>query len=481
MDNDTNFGRLLGLLLTTMLVCLGLYGLPSSVFGYKIRKVDLLSDIRIKKENNTLDSLLFLLETDTLVMDSVVNEETLIRVTGLDSAALALRDSLYRVMYAVEGADSLGKYIEDYSAGHTGLKRFFDALARRHELGRPVRIAFMGDSFIEGDIVVADFREAMQQEFGGRGVGFVPIHSVAAQFRPTIHMKTEGWNMHTLIKEKEYPYTLSGHLFSVKEEEASIAFRTADRYPSLVDPSTLKFIYERNEGTVMRLAVNGSGDTIPVHLPPSGQVAQYIHKDTIREGWIGLTQAAGFRALGIALEDDYGVIVDNFSLRGNSGYLLGHFDPDYNRAFNELRPYDLIILQYGLNMVSEEVLQYGWYRQRMVEIIEHMKVCYPGSDLLMLGISDRGRLHDGEFETMPAVLAMLHAQRQMARLTGIPFWNMFGAMGGQNSMVRYVENNWASKGYTHLSFRGGREIARALMQALLLEKEFYDEADKTIR
>lgn len=47
-------------------------------------------------------------------------------------------------------------------------------------------------------------------------------------------------------------------------------------------------------------------------------------------------------------------------------------------------------------------------------------------------------------------------------------------------MVRYVENNWASKDYTHLSFRGGREIATALFNALLLEKEFYDEADKVV-
>ena len=43
---------------------------------------------------------------------------------------------------------------------------------------------------------------------------------------------------------------------------------------------------------------------------------------------------------------------------------------------------------------------------------------------------------------------------------------------------RFVENNWASKDYTHLSFRGGKEIASALLKAILLEKEFYDEADK---
>ena len=40
--------------------------------------------------------------------------------------------------------------------------------------------------------------------------------------------------------------------------------------------------------------------------------------------------------------------------------------------------------------------------------------------------------------------------------------------------------NWASKDYTHLSFRGGREIADALLKALLSEKDFYDEAEKVV-
>ena len=107
-------------------------------------------------------------------------------------------------------------------------------------------------------------------------------------------------------------------------------------------------------------------------------------------------------------------------------------------------------------------------------------VCFPEADILLLGVSDRSHQEDGAFETMPAVLALLHTQRQIARKTGIPFWNTFGGMGGENSMVRFVENNWASKDYTHLSFRGGREIATALLKALLLEKEFYDEADKVV-
>ena len=48
MNKDNNFGRLLLLLLLAFGICLGLYYLPDQLFGMKIKKVDLLSDLRIK-------------------------------------------------------------------------------------------------------------------------------------------------------------------------------------------------------------------------------------------------------------------------------------------------------------------------------------------------------------------------------------------------------------------------------------------------
>lgn len=482
MNKENNFGRLLALLLITLGICMGMYYLPDTLFGQKIKKVDMLSDLRVKTESLSMDSLRKQLEMpDTLQLDTVALRDSVIRSTGIDSAALALRDSLYNIMYAVKGADSLGKHIEDYSVGHIGLKRFFAALKNRNELNRPVRVAFMGDSFIEGDIVVADLRSALQKEFGGRGVGFVPIASVAAQFRPTIEQRSEGWHTWSMLTDHEHDYTLSGMLFEPKGEKTSISIKTTNRYPELHTASSLKFIYEQNTATRMKFHYNGRSDTLDLPLPPTSEITQYIYNDTIINAAITFTNTEGFRALGIAQEDNSGVVVDNYSLRGNSGMILTRLDSARCRQLNEVRPYDLIILQYGLNVVSDSVLHYGWYRSRMVEAVRHVRACFPESDVLLLGVSDRSHQEEGEFETMPAVLAMLHTQRQIARQAGIPFWNTFGAMGGENSMVRFVENNWASKDYTHLSFRGGREIATALFNALLLEKQFYDEADKVVR
>jgi hypothetical protein len=478
MKNDNDFTRLLLLLITTLALCAGLYGLPDTLFNHEIKKVDIFADIRDGENGSqaiALDSLRLALEVvETLDLPAFEVDSLDALADAVDSMGLAvvLRDSISSVMNASKGiSDPRGTRIEDYSPAHTGMKRFFSAL--KQSATRPVRIAFMGDSFIEGDIMVADFRSAMQQAFGGHGVGFVPIATTSPQYRPTVNQKAEGWKTYSIVKAKNLDYTLSGMLFEAKGEQAKLAFTTTDQYAALKKVNALKLLYDRNEQTAMQF-IHDYSDTLDLILPPAYTVTQYVFDGTISDGSFTFTNAAGFRAIGIALEDHTGVIVDNYSLRGNSGLVLEQLNPTVCGAFNSIRPYDLIILQYGLNAMDEDMLDYGWYSARMAKTIRHLRLCFPQSDLLMLSVPDRANQYNGSFGTMPATLAMLNAQRQTARTVGIPFWNMFGAMGGENSMVGFVDKGWASKDYTHLTFRGGREIARSLMNVIMSEKNYYD-------
>ena len=64
------------------------------------------------------------------------------------------------------------------------LTRFYDALLRLREEPdqTKVRIAYFGDSMIEGDLVTQTLRHQMQEIFGGQGVGFVPTTSLLWDF-----------------------------------------------------------------------------------------------------------------------------------------------------------------------------------------------------------------------------------------------------------------------------------------------------------
>ena len=478
-DKKSNYGRLLTILILALGICLAMYWLPDSLFGLKIKKVDLLSDIRIKTDTLSLAQFQQqLIDSDTLQIDSVALRDSLAQHTGLDSTALAVRDSLFQLLKAGNQADTLGICrIEDYSPGHIGLRRFIKALNNVDRMNRPVRIAFLGDSFIEGDILVADFREILQEMFGGHGVGFIPMASEVAKYRPTITVDSKGWKPSSVLTNKTEAFTLPGLIFTSDKENASITFKGSNRYKGLNQASTLHVLYQENDSTRLLYTSKELQDTVPYPLEPTNSVKQQTLKGKFTEASLIFEKTPGFKALGFALEDERGISVDNFSLRGSSGLPLQQLDEETCKELSEIRPYDLIILQYGLNVVSEDMLQYGWYRQSMLQAVKHLRNCFPDTDILLLGVSDRGQQIDSEFKTMPAVMALLHTQRQLAKQSGLPFWNTFEAMGGENSIVRYVENNWASKDYTHMSFRGGKEIAKKLVDAILLEKDLYEQVE----
>jgi hypothetical protein len=500
--NKKNYAkRFVAILFVALSVNLGLYRLPDSFLGLQIKKVDLLSDIREDPAEDRLpgvstdDGEGF---TDNIEENVAEQEEEAADGFAMQppsppddpSQSRPPKDLPDPVVVAETGAEQDGvppetaddlfsTNIEDFSPGGTGLRRFFAALNSVDRLGRPVRIAFLGDSFIEGDILVADFRAEMQANFGGRGVGFIPVASNVAQYRPTIKQSADGWNTHSIIKDKSRNYVLSGLLFEPASDNASVRFRTVDAYPGLDEVSSIKFIYSNNENT--SLLLKSDSDTSYYELPPASEsVTQFEIKGTFTQGTIRFENATGLEAIGFAFEDNRGVIVDNFSLRGNSGVIMSELDGKRCRELQQIRPYDLIVLQYGLNVASDSVREYGWYRNHMVAVVGHLRECFPGADVLLLGVSDCSRKSGGSYSTMPAVLALLRAQRQTARRTEVAFWSIFAAMGGQNSMVRYVNSNWASKDYTHLSFRGGREVGQALFNAIITEKNKYDEDERLV-
>lgn len=512
--NKINYAnRFTAILFTALIVNLAFYWLPDTIFGMQIKKVDLLSDIRIQPEYDKTESLALSPEDDFFHEDDDFNtpqyKETIAifdsappppapsgyvapqnREIASASPATEIEDVEDQTAKASNASSKtvtddkyntdylFNTHIEDFTSGHTSLRRFFAALNNINNLGRPVRIAFVGDSFIEGDILVADFRAKMQQHFGGRGVGFIPIASNVAQYRPTIKQSADGWNTYSIIKNKNRKYVLSGLQFEPASHNASIRFQTVDMYPGLEEVSSLKLIYSKNEDTDILL--KSDTDTSLYELPPTTHITQFEMKGPFTKGTLQFKNAQGLNAVGIALEDNHGVIVDNFSLRGNSGIIMSALDSESCRDLQRIRPYDLIVLQYGLNVASDSVREYSWYRNQMVTVIQHIQDCFPGADILMLGVSDRSHKRGGSYSTMPAVLSLLRAQRQTAKKTEIAFWSIFAAMGGQNSMVKYVNSSWASKDYTHLSFRGGREIANALYDAIITEKEMYDGDERLI-
>ena len=362
--------------------------------------------------------------------------------------------------------------IEDFGRkGASEMDKFYQVLARRGELGRPVRIAVLGDSFIEGDILTADIRELLQKRYGGTGVGFVPFASPIAKFRGTVSHTFSGLTLHNLaqsstvttsIKDK---FSISG-LLATAEQDAEIKFKGVSFRDNLKHFPKAKLLFINEKNTVISVVVNDS--LHKVFRPESNPNVQEINiNSSIEHLTIRITDPKGFIGYGVEMEGPEGVTVDNYSIRGSSGLSLFKTNPDINRQLNQLLGYDLVILQYGLNMMSPSMSNYTTYSNQMTRIIHYIRECFPGAAVLLMSVGDRSQNVGGAMTSMSVIHAMIAAQRQAAKISGAAFWNTFEAMGGKNSMVTFVRNNWAAKDYTHMRYQGGRVIANRFVESLI--------------
>ena len=180
---------------------------------------------------------------------------------------------------------------------------------------------------------------------------------------------------------------------------------------------------------------------------------------------------------GVTMDPSSGIVVDNFSTRGSSGQQLGGVPMPMLRAYNRLRTYDLIVLQYGLNVASEGITNYRYYTSEMVKVINRLKEAFPQASFLLVSIGDReSKDETGKLRTMPGVKNLVRYQQALAAETHIAFWNLYEAMGGEGSIVKMVESKpqMANYDYTHINFRGGKHLAELLFETLMYGKEQHE-------
>lgn len=368
--------------------------------------------------------------------------------------------------------------IKDYSPHGRMMASFYHALA--YEAGvRPVRIAVLGDSFIEADIITADMREQLQMLYGGNGVGFVPFSTPLSKYRGTVTHTHEGWVNYNLIKRKSVPeeyrewFFVSGML-SIPKESAHTEYKGVRFRRRIEKANTVSLYFVNRKNTTLDLSLNGGEPRHYTPVPGTQVQCITIAEPDIAAVKVQLSDPDGFIGYGVVLEDSTGVSVHNFSVRSNSGLALLGTDYDINRQFDEYMAYDLIILQYGLNAMSADVTNYAHYEKQLVKIVNYVKQCFPGSAVVIMSVGDRSTMQNGTAVTMPAVKAMLRAQESAASECGVGFWNTYRAMGGDNSMPKFVERQWAAKDYTHIGYPGGRYIAGQFV-------DFIDAAVKSVK
>lgn len=433
--------------LTYSIIALFLLSLvpPFSIGNFHFKKISLLADIEPEVATPAMDSADVLIDTIVIAPPVVAH-----RIDSCKKGVIC---------------------IEDYSAEGTAMQAFVNALSETKS--RPVRIAFYGDSFIEGDILTSSLRDTLQRLFGGRGVGYVPITSEVAKYRTTVKHSFSEWKTFSIVSnyEVEPRFGIGGFCF---EPLAGNEVEYSPGYGARLN--RLSLLYSSTSARTLNYTVRDTVMVDSLTLPPTSYGKFDLGGLNTKSIKLRVNEVDSVQFYGASLEEGNGVYVDNLAMRGNSGIALGRIPNNMLREANKVRPYKLVILQFGLNVVGEhDSISYTGYVESMTRVVSKFKESFPDCSILMVSVSDRSSNQNGTFKTIPGILMMRKAQRLVAKKTGIAFWDLLEAMGGENSMPKFVnaKPTMAAKDYTHLNFKGGKFIAIKLANALLYEQERY--------
>lgn len=458
MKKDNIYKTLVLTILVIILLILLHFLPPITLFGTQLRKIDILSDLAPK-------------EKPAAKVIQSPSEPSVSQIVDSNGRTIEFKEEWPK------GVEP----IKDYAAGKpNGLDGFYEKLtllANKQAVGRPVRIAYFGDSYIEGDILLADLREDLQQLYGGYGIGWLDAGNDINQYKHTVTNKFSGLVEHMVKKPTSYDVQKAG---------------IAERYYTASGPVQISLapfelheykhtdMWERTQlyllttgGTSVNFAIDG-GKSQTITLAPSNSVQVAEVQGRTSNALIKLL-AGNAILYGTAQESAEGVMVDNFSMRGSGGQTLAHLPEKMLKEFANIRPYDLIVFQFGVNAITPETTteKLKKYIDEMKLVVEHFKKCFPETSILVMGCPDRGSKSSTD-GTMKGVEELETLQAKLAKDCQVGFYSLFNAMGGAGSMIKMVdEQDMGTKDYTHINYKGGKYVSQRIFKSIVAGQKNY--------
>jgi len=373
-------------------------------------------------------------------------------------------------------------------AARAQLHQLFSKLDKAAPDKKKLHILHYGDSQIEGDRMTAYIRQRIQNQFGGNGPGLIPAMNVyhTNTFKQTY---SENFRRFTCfggekLKNKKYGVMGSAARFTADSDsllknqgptvEAWIEFEPNKSaysrskeynnvtmyYNSCVKPCMLK-VYQ-NGSLIHEDSLSTDGKSHEVHLsfPNTPGKLKYVFSSTYSPN-----------ISGFSLEGDYGVQVSNIGMRGSSGTIFGSMDQTLlSKMYGDLNT-ELVIMQFGGNSVpafkdSSGVRNYARYFKGQLNTIRKLR---PSTAIVVIGPSDMSTPDNGNFITYPLLPYLVEQMKKSTLEAGYAYWDLYSAMGGQNSMPSWVEAGLAAKDYIHFSPKGASIASQMFFDAFAAE------------
>ena len=383
----------------------------------------------------------------------------------------------------------------------TALDGFFEKLSSAAGSKNNIRIVHYGDSQIEGDRITAYLRNRIQSKFGGNGPGLAAFMNVypTNSFK---QMHSANWKRFTSfpgyvkdVKHKRYGAMCSFARFTPVVNDSS--YLKNSETEAWVEIGNSKSAYGTSQN-YNRVKVYYGNCRVPVSVNVyKGE--ELIHTDTlVNDGSNHIFEltfdktpenlkyvfkgkdSPDFYCFG--LDGAFGVGIDNIAMRGASGTFVNANDGTQLNYFYDVLGVELFIMQFGGNAVpaikdSASARTMAHYIGAQLYTLRKWR---PGCGIIVIGPSDMSKKIDGEWQTYPLLPAFISYLKNETHKAGAGYWDVFTAMGGENSMPTWVEQDLAGPDYTHFSPRGAQYVAEMFYESFIFEYNKYLKKKKSI-
>lgn len=291
----------------------------------------------------------------------------------------------------------------------------------------------------------------------------------------TIRFKTEKYKVPFDSSKFHYDTTYRKRYEKTGEGNSWLKFNCATQsYPRVRTFNQVKLLY--NSKDTCRLIATIDGVEKSMVLPASSTTQLItIHNGNVSEGVTLNFKGLSPNIFGVLLDGETGIAVDNFPMRGSSGTGYSMINSGVYARQLELTNTKLIIMEYGINVVPNPQKNYDYYQKLFDAQLKAIRKAKPDVDILIIGPSDMSRKVGAEHKSYPNITLIRDAMKKAAFDNGCAFWDLYAAMGGQNSMVEWVNAKppLASKDYTHFSSKGAAYVGEMLYDALMSEYHYW--------
>jgi lysophospholipase L1-like esterase len=324
-------------------------------------------------------------------------------------------------------------------------------------------------------------RTAMQDTFGGYGVGLIPaIQSVPTSsfgqkcskslkrylVYGTQDMRMEERNYGPLGQTALLTDTATFSFYRLNYSKTRPNTKYFNKITILLDqvkrPTNATLIIK---GVKTTKTANVGDRRITFNLPDSSTRASIFMS--------GEALIHGFMVDGGAT----GVQFDNAAMRGCSGTIFTSITNESLRNYYTQNTVPLIIMQFGGNRVPYTKTDKGIasYCEQLTRQIEYLRRISPQSKILFIGPSDMSTNINGSMQTYPHLEKLINSLRQMCLNNDVAYWDLYGAMGGENSMTKWVNSNppLAGSDHIHFTYAGSNRASEMLWEGIMQAYQLY--------